>query len=288
MERANLTGSDLQGVRFQEVNLRRADLTGADFRGATFDDADLRFASLRGAELQGATLKRVDLRGAELRDARLAGVDLSGCDIRHVRVCDAWLEKTRMHRDQLGGVIGEELSEEYDLAALGYLALERNFAGLGDPDSAVWAYLRRRRMQKNWARRRAGAERAAGRWGAATGWYARFAGDQFTEWLCDYGESVPRVLASLAVVFLGFSLIYGLTGGVVRLIDSHGTLVRSVTRHPFDLATFSLMAMSTSGSPVIGLMPRNEFIQFLIALEAFLGISLTGLLGFVLGNRIRR
>ena len=208
MEGANLTRSDLQGVRFQEANLRRADLTGADLRGATFDDCDLGAATLRGADLQGATFKRVDLRGAGLRDAKLSGVDLTGCDLRHVRVCDAWLEKTRMHRDQLGGRIGEDLSGEYDLAALGYLALERNFAALGDPDASVWAYLRRRRMQKLWARRRAGAERVAGRIGSATRWYAKFVGDQLTEWLCDYGESVPRVLGSLAVLFLTFTLLW--------------------------------------------------------------------------------
>ena len=46
--------------------------------------------------------------------------------------------------------------------------------------------------------------------------------------------------------------------------------------------------MTTSGSPGVGLQPRDEYVYFLSGAQALLGISMTGLLGFVLGNRIRR
>jgi hypothetical protein len=36
------------------------------------------------------------------------------------------------------------------------------------------------------------------------------------------------------------------------------------------------------------LRPANDLIRFLSILESMVGIALTGLLGFVLGNRIRR
>jgi hypothetical protein len=46
--------------------------------------------------------------------------------------------------------------------------------------------------------------------------------------------------------------------------------------------------MTTSGSPVVGVEPRSEAVHLLTGFQASLGIALTGLLGFVLGNRIRR
>ena len=51
---------------------------------------------------------------------------------------------------------------------------------------------------------------------------------------------------------------------------------------------FSLLAMTTQGIPYPFLEPRNEAVYVLTGLEAVLCIALTGLLGFVLGNRIRR
>ena len=59
------------------------------------------------------------------------------------------------------------------------------------------------------------------------------------------------------------------------------------TRNPVVVAIFSLLVMTT-GSPEGGLAPRGDLTLLLMGVEAFLGIALTGLLGFVLGNRIRR
>ena len=53
------------------------------------------------------------------------------------------------------------------------------------------------------------------------------------------------------------------------------------------MAIFSLLVMTT-GSPEGGLAPRGDLTLLLMGVHAFLGIALTGLLGFVLGNRIRR
>jgi hypothetical protein len=105
--------------------------------------------------------------------------------------------------------------------------------------------------------------------------------------MCDYGESVRRVLGSLAAVYATFTLIYALTGSVVREVEIPGGSVRVPTRNPVVLAIFSLLVMTT-GSPEGGLAPRGDFTLLLMGVHAFLGIALTGLLGFVLGNRIRR
>jgi hypothetical protein len=194
------------------------------------------------------------------------------------------MDETRMSVGQLGGALGEELAGDYAEAVQGYLALERNFGSLSDPDAASWAYRRRRRMQKREARVRARAEWALGRRAAAARALAQYAGDQVVEWVCDYGESIPRVLASILVMYLVFTVLYGVTGSVVRELPGGGEVT---TRRPLDLAVFSWLSMMT-GPLDSHLRPRDEAALALLGVQVFLGIMLIGLLGFVIGNRVRR
>ena len=230
---------------------------------------------------------------AHLQRARLDGLDLTRCDLTHVFLQGATLSRAQFSREQLGGAIGEERVGAFEEARHGYLALERHFLDLGDPDVARWAYGKRRRMQKRAAHAQARSAWKDGRRGDALVQAAIAAGDQLVEWICDYGESMGRVLISILVVYTFFMILYGLTGSVVRVgaspggSRSGGGMVPVPTHRALDLAVFSLLAMTTQGSPV-GLLPRNETVQFLTGIEALLGIGLTGLLGFVLGNRIRR
>jgi hypothetical protein len=103
-----------------------------------------------------------------------------------------------------------------------------------------------------------------------------------------YGEGPWRVIISLVIVWLGFALIYGLTYGVWgpwQEIDIGR--IRYITTDPIDLLSFSLGAMVTQ--PPTDLEARSIwFMRVLMPLEALLGIFLAGLLGFVVGNRIRR
>ena len=62
---------------------------------------------------------------------------------------------------------------------------------------------------------------------------------------------------------------------------------RVPTRSPADLAVFSLFSMITSAQPPVGLLPADEYARLLTGIHALLGWTLTGLLGFVLGNRMR-
>jgi uncharacterized protein YjbI with pentapeptide repeats len=287
LENADLQRADLEGSELEEARPRASKLDGASLRDCILRQADLRGARMTGADLRGAVLTGADLRDAVLRDARLQAVGLTQCEIAHVFLAGAKLDDTQLRLKQLGGTIGEELAGDFERAAQGYLALERNFEGLGDHDAASWAYRRRRRMQKREALAQAREALAGRRWRRALGRSAQYASDQLVEWICDYGESVPRVLGALAVVYLAFTVIYALTGSVVREFAGPGGSGRVPVRNPVVAAIFSLLIMTT-GSPEGGLAPRGDFTLLLMGVEAFLGIALTGLLGFVLGNRIRR
>jgi hypothetical protein len=45
--------------------------------------------------------------------------------------------------------------------------------------------------------------------------------------------------------------------------------------------------MITSAQPPVGLLPADEYARSLTGVHALLGWTLTGLLGFVLGHRMR-
>lgn len=288
LEGAVLTRADLQKATLAEADLQGADLTGADLRGASLGQANLRGALFRGADLQGAILGRTNLEGAVLKDARLQGAVLSDCNLTHIHLSGAVIEKAQFRPAQLGGALGEELAGEYEDARRGYLALERHFHELGDSDAVSWAYRKRRRMQKLAARQRGRAARVRRDWGAAASGYGQFVIDQLTEWVSDYGESVPRVLGCMLGVYVFFLLLYGLTGSVVHVVNTADGVTHVPTRSPADLAVFTLFSMITSAQPPVGLLPADEFARILTGVQAVLGTALTGMLGFVLGNRMKR
>lgn len=288
LDAATLAGADLRGAVLRETVLRRADLARVLLRRADLGRADFAGADLSGADLRGAQATAARFPGAALRDARLDDLDLSTCDLAHARLCGAALEGARLRAEQFGGAIGEDPAGEFGEARKGYLALERYFQDAGDPGAASWAYRRRRRMQKLEALREARAARAEGRYRAAADAYVNYASDQVVEWVCDYGESAPRVMLSMFAVYLAFTLLYGLTGGVVRTEKTPaGGEISVTTRDPLDLAIFSLLAV-TAGDPPNGMEPRDNLIILLSGVESLLGVGLTGLLGFVLGNLVRR
>ena len=288
LEGVALTHANLDSASLNEANLEQADLVGACLKNATIEKANLRRAKLVGANLSGALMRGANLREAVLAEARLEEVNLLSCDLTHVYLADAWLERTRCSKEQFGSAIGEEVTGDFEGAEKGYLALERNFEGLGDSVAASWAYRKRRRMGKLSAYAKALEFNKHRDWSNTLRSYARYATEQFVEWLCDYGESVPRVMASMMAVYVSFILLYKLTNSVVRVYQTSDGLIRTPTGNLTDLAIFSLLAMTTSGSPTVGLQPSSEFVHLLTGVEALLGIALTGLLGFVAGNRIRR
>ncbi len=275
-------GADLRGATLREADFRGADLSGANLRGTILGQAVLVGAKLRGADLRGATPAGVNLTDADLTDARLQGLDLSGCPLVGARLRGAWLDRTRIGRDQLGEALGEEVAGDFDEARKAYLLMERYFQDQGDPDAESWAYRRRRRMQKFDAFRRGRVARASRDWRGALSGYGNYASDLIVEWVCDYGESITRILRTMLLVYVLFTILYFVAGSVV---DSE---TGQVTRNLGDLAIFSLLAMTTPGNPPVGLAPRDVSVHIITGLQALAGVALAGLLGFVTGNLVRR
>jgi uncharacterized protein YjbI with pentapeptide repeats len=289
---ANLQAANLDGASLQETGLGGADFQGADLWDADFQEANLLNANLRqanlgGTKLQGAYLMGANFQGASLNDCPLEKVDFFGAkSLEGAYFYNAFLDDTRLKREQLGEAVGEELERKYDEAKEAYLALKSNFAEIGRYDDAAWAYRKERRMEKLEALQKAKLAWKERAWKGVVPHCAKVAVDQLVELVCDYGESVGRVLVSLVVVYALFTLTYGLTWSVIRVRAVPAATIREPTRNLVDLLRFSLGAMTTMD--VASLEPRNGLVELVAGVEALLGIFLAGLLGFVAGNRIRR
>ncbi len=279
-------GAKFRGATLNEAVLAAACLDGADFAGARLQKADLAGARLRGTDFTGATLAGATLADADLSGARLTQLDLSACDLRHARLADAWLDRTRLRIDQLGGAIGEERAGEWDAARRGYLGLEQNFRGLGDPEAASWCYKRARRMAKRHARHLAVLAVRDRHPVIMLQQGASYLADSFAEWLCDYGESLPRVVRAYVVALLCFSAYYWASGSL--LLPAGHAMAAAPARDWLEILGYSFLTMCTSSTPDVGLKAANHLVTYVGSLQYVLGVLLIGLFGFVLGNRIRR
>jgi uncharacterized protein YjbI with pentapeptide repeats len=314
LQGAELWSANLQGAELVFANLQGADLWRANLQGADLSEANLQFAKLLGANLQGADLVFANLQGADLSEANLQGADLSGAklqdttlyyahlensdlsaadNLQFISISGAWLDGTRLGHKQLGTKLGDELEAEkrnpdsakhaksYGAAKRAYLALKQNFEGLGDYDAASWAYRKERRMEKWEVFYTTQAAWKEHHWWKMLKGYIEFVSDLLQELISDYGESVWRVAAGIGLILVGFAIGYGLTNSVIR-VDGP---TQHVTHEWLDLAIFSLGGMTTMDTG--DLKPACDWVRLAFGIQILLSIAMTGLLGFVVGNRIR-
>jgi uncharacterized protein YjbI with pentapeptide repeats len=290
LQRAKLADANLQGADLREANLQEADLSGANLQEATLWGVDLKGAHLGVANLQGANLWRASLQGAYLGYSHLERVDFFAItSLEGAYFYNAFLDDTRLKREQLGEAIGEELGGKYDEAKEAYLALKNNFAEIGRYRDESWAYIKERQMGKmmnhpRLARRYYGEELSENPSARRLAWFyirhtAKWLTDWFVELLCGYGESLWRVLAWMLLVVLGFAVYYQVSHAVV-------TSSQDAVTSLWDHLIFSLGAFTTL-QPA-RLQAARPGVELLTTIQAIIGISLAGLLGFVAGNRIRR
>ncbi|KQT61301.1 hypothetical protein ASG54_24380 [Aureimonas sp. Leaf460] len=284
---ASFAGADADRTSFRKARLDEADLSDAnltfsDFSGASLKRTRLAKSRLRGAVFANATLSGTDLTGADLSDTKLVRLDLSTCQLRHIRLAGAWIEGCRIRVEQLGGAVGEEVAGDYEGAKASYTALEANFASIGAKAEAGWAYKRGRKMGclGAGAKARAAFRQRAWKTVFVSGYH--WAADRFVEWLCDYGESMSRIVRAFVMLILVFAALYGISGGLVP----EGA--PRATRNVVDLLSYSALNMMTSNPPEIGLSVVGRFANILVGLQGAIGIILMGLFGYILGNRIRR
>ncbi len=274
--------------------------------------SDLRFSDLTNARLGYANLSGANLFGTRLIDANMRDVNLHGADLFRAVLSG----RTELTRENIGESILQEdeneyrefikrniladsknplehhLNDRFYKAVRIYETLRVHFEANGNTSDANWAYLKERRMKKKWNGALSSELWHQKDWKKSFVLRIRWIGDWFVELLCDYGESVSRVVGWLmALIFfigpLSLSLsgrfdwndtnariYYSLEDGLPRFLYSY-----------FQYLLYTLDTITTANFSV--LRPVYDLTRLLSAVMASIGIILLGLLGFVTGNRIR-
>ncbi len=280
-------------------------LWAADFRGAELDNCDFRGASLQRAKFQGANLSNALVEGADLRHAYFSETLINRKSLGENGIlhedAECFSEFTYQMEFFQQGFRGRPKSEEkfrkrlYSRFSIGediYRKLKNNFEQLGFYSDASWAYKRERRMRKHSTGRQAKTAWDNLKYRNFISLSALWLSDWLVELLCDYGESVYRVIlwVLLLLFAIGPALIY-LSGGLVwdvlsrELYSALPNRGLQVVYGYFQGVLYMLDVLTTADYSELS--PRNDLVRFVSGLMAMLGISLIGLLGFVVGNRIR-
>jgi len=293
LKKANLTRAHLEGAFLWRAHLEEADLTDAHLEGAELTEARLEGAYLRWAHLEGTSLWKAHLEGADLKGAHLQKVNLYDvASLAGAYFEGAFLEQTRLKREQLGATIGEEMDREYYMAKEAYLLLKNNFNQIGRYDDASWAYVKERQMEKmtyhpklarTYYAKIEGLPEAASPeswtwWRFYVKYTLKWLWDWIIECLCGYGERPRNVVAvALGVLIIIFPFLYSLTGLAPR---SGQNLL------PRDYFLYSLYSFASMEHPT--LQATSRIAQLFTGLESLSGIALLALLMYTLGRRISR
>lgn len=272
----NLEGADLRGVDLQNLELTRADLRGADLSQAKVGFCKLMDADLRDANAAGVSFDNVELAGARIHGIRLGDGYLPAYVFRRAGAQERTLGDWE-HAQTTGDI------RDHHYAREAALLLKNHLHDRGRYLEAVWAHQLEQRILRalinprnriRWDRERGKRVKPLK--------VAQYAGRWLTSVLADlvsgYGEEVGRVLVTLVAVQALFTLGYLWSGSIV---DAAKQPVSGL----WNAVVFSLGALTTTN--LQNLHPASSAVEFVMGLQVVIGIALTGLLGFVLGNRIR-
>lgn len=314
LEGARLGKAYLEGTSLGGAHLEEADLREARLRGAYLEEAHLERACLIEARLERANLTEAHLEGANLLGAQLINATLHGTRLRDVALSNvASLRGVMLYQTYLWGVLSlryeqfldghgdsiiwEETEGYFREAKDVYKSLKGYFEDAGDYEGANWAHGREQVMAKlmsapRWSRRF--YPRWPGKWHdeSCRPSVMRWLGLELSDKLAGFGLSLWRPLFVLAAIVLVFALLYWLSGAITSTFGcSYSELIQqwrvgcAPTSNPFDALLFSLGALTSTEIGVV--RPYLSHVGILMTLEVLLGIALTGLFGFVLGNKLR-
>ena len=221
----NLAATDVSDVKFKNVNLSSANLvdanlvsadlsgcnlTAAEMSGADMTRSKLESATCVGAQLQSATLHKADLWLANLNAANLAGADLESADLTRANLHKADLTEANLAHVNLHEA--DLRASNLDHAGVGGIKYSRRnmrgkYQGIRGIESTFGdAIFRRDALDQDYY------DTLASRW--------RKTPKMIIHWLwsqLDYGRSFARIIAALALVIVGFGIVYQLDPSLMEI-----------------------------------------------------------------------
>ncbi len=317
---ADFSFANLQNAKVYSSNLTSAisygaDCSGADFRRCNLTKVDFYRANLSTANLSQTRLQAVNWYLAKLDRTIFLRKDLGG---------KLLLENDAYYSDyvqQLTQRIGKDATVRPSARLFRtiqiYEAFNANWQSIGQLKDANWAYLKMRKLGKRlhlpkYARwiygenelgdisvKEDDTRKISGKRSyhpKVLIFYFRhlflWFGDWLVELLCDYGESIWRVLFWMIAIILliGPTIIWLLgglewTGANLQTLNTLSNPIQKWSYFYFQYVLYMIDTITTAN--FAELKPNNDFVRIASGLMSLIGIFLAGLLGFVAGNRIR-
>jgi uncharacterized protein YjbI with pentapeptide repeats len=317
LDGANLHNAVLDGANMKGASLQKASLVRASLKGASLQETDMEGADLGQADLTDANLTQCLLEHANLTGVKLENAILHLATLRDVFLARAsCLRGIRLYQTNFWGAMGlpyeyflddrgrstiwEETQGRFSEAVDVYKSLKGFYEDAGDYEAGNWAYLREQSMKKlmfaprfvRWmypAWRVASVECSVEHCKPN---FMRWLGLEIADQLAGYGLSLMRPLMWVLLLILLFSSAYAVGGMLTTMpgcayadLSGAGRAGCAPTYNYLDALRFSLSAVTTMS--VGRVQPFVSGVELLASLEALIGIALTGLFGFILGNKLR-
>jgi len=307
---------DLSNANFQNCTIQNAKFSGAKFCKTTFRGSNLNWCDFRYANFEQCTFQATRLFGCDFyrtefignnifEDANLEGVslylaNLEGAGIRRGNLGHRILQEDKTlfreyHRHYAHispADIQQHIDKCFQEASVVYRALMGTWTSKGLLEDASWAYVKLKRMEtltfapwRSWKiysqdhdKDLKGAHLFFSRVRIVFKYLPKYVSNLFIDALCGFGESIGKVVTTFLFLFLVCGLYYRVSQGVV---DKNGGVIVSLA----DNLLFSLGNLVSVSFD--RLLPANSQTEFVMAFQSIVGIMLVGLLGFILGNKIR-
>lgn len=271
---------------FRGANLHGADLSGLDLSHADLQGADLSGANLFRTNLSYADLRRVNATGTSFVESKLTGSFVYLMILDRASLPLYAFGEAKRRRKVIGDWEQAKTTGDirhYHYARTVLLTLKGHLQTTGRYEDMVWAHQSEQRIVRvllnpfrriRWHRQMSLKLRLTALVGFTYKWFFSWGADLSS----GYGQSIGRTVLSFFGLQTVFTIGYWATNSVQ---NCNGATVTDMLK----IISFSFAAMTTTN--LQALCPANSVVEFAMSTQVILGIAMTGLLGFVIGNRIQ-
>jgi len=267
--RKDFSQANLSGMQLFDADLEGAELVGSDMSGCDFTHCNLKNADLTKAKISNSRLWNSDLTKANLTEADMRGADLWNTCLFNSKIWRADFKDARSlsmrNFSKDAKVAGNARIDESGILAAeeSYRSLKSYFMQNGMYNDASWASYKEKTMERLILKKNKNIH---------------YLPSLFMSLVCGYGEKPYRIVISALLTILLFASAYHIFNGVQNTSDPSYIMRWS------DYLYYSTVTFTTVGYG--DFIPRSSSLfRLSAALEAFLGVFLTGLFIFTLARK---
>lgn len=269
LKNADLSRSDLSGIRLFDACLEGAELVGANLSASDLTHCNLKNADLAKANLTGARLWNTDLSGANMAECDLSGGDFWNAKLFNTKLWGANFRNAKsVTKNSFSS--GAKFFDNPGINETGSASAEDSYRNIkayftlrGMYNDASWASFKEKTMERLILKKKGDLN---------------YLPSLVMNILCGYGEKPYRIVLSALATIILFAVLFFSLNAVMDLSTPGSALRLS------DCIYYSTITFTTVGYGDIIPKPYALF-RLIAACEAFIGVFLTGLFIFTLARK---